>query len=239
MFFGSGYFQATLHPWIAGSFVLALLFGYELGVRLSSAGDDLPWRTGLDAGLRLLLRQRGSSSLEWLPSAVLGVSLLCYSCRRWKERPRQSIETWSAMMVESILLALPLLFLARLCGAEAITSIAPEDSARNTSRALLLASIGAGVYEEVMFRWFLISCLMVLLRGFGLEWGCRLSLAWGLSAFLFALAHHLPPFQEPYHKTVFLFRFLAGAYFALLYWFRGLGIAAGVHACYDMMAMMN
>ena len=34
---------------------------------------------------------------------------------------------------------------------------------------------------------------------------------------------------------VFLFRVLAGLYFASLYQFRGFAVAAGTHACYDVL----
>jgi len=36
----------------------------------------------------------------------------------------------------------------------------------------------------------------------------------------------------------FLFRMLAGVYFAVLYALRGFGIAAGTHAFYDILAAM-
>ena len=41
------------------------------------------------------------------------------------------------------------------------------------------------------------------------------------SAALFAAAHHVGPFGEAFDGYVFLFRSLAGLYFALLYQFRG------------------
>ncbi|GBD35414.1 hypothetical protein HRbin36_00526 [bacterium HR36] len=61
----------------------------------------------------------------------------------------------------------------------------------------------------------------------------------GVSSFVFALAHHIPPFSEPYQREIFVFRVLAGAYFAMLYWLRGLGVAAGGHACYDILASVS
>ena len=34
---------------------------------------------------------------------------------------------------------------------------------------------------------------------------------------------------------VFLFRMMAGVFFALLFQLRGFGVAAGTHACYDVL----
>jgi hypothetical protein len=46
--------------------------------------------------------------------------------------------------------------------------------------------------------------------------------------------HHLGTYGEPFDAFVFLFRTLAGCYFAGLFLCRGLGIAVGAHACYDI-----
>jgi len=238
MFFAPGYLRATRHPLMSGSFVLALLLIYELGIYLCSGGDDLPWRTGLDAGIRLLLRPQGSAYLEWLPLAAVGLTLVVYCCLRRAERPSEWLGTWAGMVVESFLLALPLLMLARTWDAGVITSVSGQTRTANPT-AIFLSSLGAGVYEEFFFRLVLISLLARIGGWFGLNVGSRTVLALGLSAITFALAHHIPPFNEPYQKSLLLFRTIAGVYFGLLFWLRGLGIAAGAHACYDLVASLS
>ena len=61
------------------------------------------------------------------------------------------------------------------------------------------------------------------------------SSAGAVSATVFAAAHNLGPYGEPFHARAFLFRALAGLYFALLYALRGFGIAVGAHAGYDVL----
>ena len=56
-----------------------------------------------------------------------------------------------------------------------------------------------------------------------------------ISAVLFAAAHHIGPYGEPFDRSVFLFRALAGLYFGLLYQLRGFGVAVGTHASYDVL----
>jgi membrane protease YdiL (CAAX protease family) len=51
----------------------------------------------------------------------------------------------------------------------------------------------------------------------------------------FAGAHHLGTLGEPFQWYAFLFRTMAGAFFAALFIYRGFGIAAGTHAAYDML----
>ena len=60
-------------------------------------------------------------------------------------------------------------------------------------------------------------------------------LAAAASALLFSAAHHVGPFGDPFDGYVFLFRTIAGVYFAVLMETRGFGIAVGAHACYDVL----
>lgn len=239
MLFQPGYFCAARHPWVAGLFVLSMLGTYELGILFCRPADDLLWRTGLDAGLRLFFRQQGKGYLEWTPSIAAGLVLLLYSCRRWKGRPSETVSTWVGMILESLLLALPLIMLARLGTMNAVVSVIRTPTPQSQSLAALLASIGAGVYEEIAFRLVLLNLLLVVTRFLGRNYLLEVAIPVLVSAVVFAAAHHVPPFQEPYEPRLLVFRTQAGIYFALLYWFRGLGIAAGTHACYDILATFS
>ena len=53
------------------------------------------------------------------------------------------------------------------------------------------------------------------------------------SSAVFALAHHWVQ-TDPFLPAVFLTRLMIGAYCALLYWWRGLGVAVGAHIVYDL-----
>jgi membrane protease YdiL (CAAX protease family) len=94
--------------------------------------------------------------------------------------------------------------------------------------------IGAGVYEELVFRLGLISLLMIvfadLLR---LHRGTTAVAAVCVSAVLFAAHHHVPFGQEAFHWARFAFRTVAGVYLAVMFWYRGYALAAGCHATYN------
>jgi hypothetical protein len=46
------------------------------------------------------------------------------------------------------------------------------------------------------------------------------------------------PYGDAWNASTFTFRFLAGAFFAVLFQWRGFGIAAGSHALYDIAVAM-
>lgn len=95
--------------------------------------------------------------------------------------------------------------------------------------------MGAGIYEELVFRLILISVIVMigtdLLR---LDPTGTAIVAIILSSVAFAAHHHRPIGMEPFHPGVFCFRTLAGAYLASIFWYRGYGAAAGCHASYNV-----
>ena len=58
------------------------------------------------------------------------------------------------------------------------------------------------------------------------------------SAVLFSAYHYLGAEGAlPFNMSVFLFRTMAGIYFAGVYVFRGFGIVVGAHAIYDLIVV--
>ena len=99
----------------------------------------------------------------------------------------------------------------------------------------LALSLGAGLYEELLFR--------VLLTG-SLLWGTRVILGWGrapsaivsvvISALVFSAFHYVGPYGEALEVASFTFRAIAGLWFSALFVLRGFGITAWAHALYDV-----
>jgi len=100
-------------------------------------------------------------------------------------------------------------------------------------------SIGAGVYEETVFRLALLSGVAALLENvIGLGRWLAVAVAFIVSALAFSAMHHIPPYGDPLHLGVFTFRFLAGICFGLLFWFRGFAVAVYTHTLYDLYVLL-
>ncbi|TFG47767.1 MAG: CPBP family intramembrane metalloprotease, partial [Candidatus Brocadiia bacterium] len=110
--------------------------------------------------------------------------------------------------------------------------------------AEVITGIGAGIYEELVFRLILI-CLLMLLFQDVLRFDHRNSviLAVLISAALFSAHHHIDFItgqsnpNDPFSMGKFVFRTTAGVYFAGLFAIRGFGITAGTHAFYNIIAV--
>jgi membrane protease YdiL (CAAX protease family) len=100
---------------------------------------------------------------------------------------------------------------------------------------LAVTYIGAGIYEEVLFR----LCLLPLCFGFfrlaRLEKNWAAVLAILSTSLAFSLAHYVGATGEPFQLFSFAFRTLAGLVFAALFVLRGFGISVGCHAAYDLL----
>ena len=100
--------------------------------------------------------------------------------------------------------------------------------------ARALTFVGAGIYEEVLFRLLLLPAGFFLFRLLRLSNRASTVLAILSTSLCFALAHYIGPAGDALVPYTFCFRTLAGVYFALLFLTRGFGITVGAHACYDL-----
>jgi hypothetical protein len=105
---------------------------------------------------------------------------------------------------------------------------------------LLMLSIGAGIYEELLFRVLLVGLL---------AWGAKQLLGWRplsagiaatvLGALIFSAFHYIGPYGDPLDVYSFVFRTIAGLFFSGLYLLRGFGITAWTHALYDVFLLLR
>jgi membrane protease YdiL (CAAX protease family) len=127
-----------------------------------------------------------------------------------------------------------------------IPSLSAEGDESMYSQSLLaniVTGIGAGIYEELVFRLILICLLMLLFQDLlRLTHKNAIVLSVLISAALFSAHHHIdllsgqPNANDPFDAIRFAFRTIAGIYFAVLFAIRGFGITAGTHAFYDIIA---
>ena len=101
-------------------------------------------------------------------------------------------------------------------------------------------AVGAGIFEELIFRGLLLAGLHALLRhAVGTDRITAAVVSIVLSAYLFSDYHHWGLTGEPYDARIFAFRFHAGILLGAVYLYRGLGIAAFAHGFYDVLVMLG
>ena len=98
-------------------------------------------------------------------------------------------------------------------------------------------ALGAGIYEELVFRAALIPAFAVIFhRAFGINIRFSQLIALVLAAAIFA-SFHL--FMEEYQLAVFVQRIAGGILLGLIYVFRGYGIAVYSHVLFNMIILIQ
>jgi membrane protease YdiL (CAAX protease family) len=102
----------------------------------------------------------------------------------------------------------------------------------------LVGSLGAGIFEELVFRLILLSLLALLLMraavAFGLPRALGVAAAVLLSALVFSLFHHIGPGASPLLRREFVFRAIAGLVLGVMFVLRGFGVCVYTHTLYDI-----
>ncbi len=233
----SGYWSVSAEPLTSLVFIAPLLVLYEVGVLLVGAEAA---RNGADVWLRQFLAWAGFGQYFLLPVLTVAILLGWHHTtgRPWRV-PRG---IYWGMTVECGLLAVCLLLISHLQGA-LLAAMLPGTVAPSVGASwslsvtagtvnLLVAFIGAGIYEELLFRLILLSLIAATVYRLGAARQTSWLVAVVISSVLFSAAHYI---SEDFALSSFLFRFSAGAFFSLLYVYRGFGITAGTHAAYDIL----
>jgi ABC-type sulfate transport system permease subunit len=111
----------------------------------------------------------------------------------------------------------------------------PLELGKNGPVIDIVLSLGAGVFEELVFRLGMFAGVAALLRVFLPVPHTLAVLISGLvSSLLFSAAHHMGALGEPWSTNVFIYRSIAGAVFATIFYYRSLAHAVYTHAFYDV-----
>jgi hypothetical protein len=250
----ASYWAATRAPRYSLIFALPLFLLYEGLAAVLAGTPGASVRNAADVALKtpffLFSGARGSLAFFATVIAVC-IFLVARDLTRTRDRLRPR---WFVLMVcESAVLALLLGIVVgtltqRLLGA--LTALASQTGGAGgagggtaleslgLSTRLMLA-LGAGLYEELLFRVLLVGGLAAGLRAL---LGKR-SLAAGIiaacvGALIFSAFHYVGQYGDRFELASFTYRTIAGLAFSGLYLTRGFGITAWTHALYDVYVMV-
>ena len=230
------WFEST-RPLVSLAFIVPMLLVYEAGVLLLG---PQAMRNGADVWLRQLLDLTGFGQYFLLP--VLTMSVLLGWHHTTRQNWRLSMNVLYAMLVESALLGGLLLVVAQLQGLllQSIAATDPAAMAALLPSGRLVGSLvgffGAGIYEELLFRLMLLPLVAGVVRMLGVPPRASIIASVLLTSLMFSAAHYnlFTAAGEAFQWYTFLFRYVAGLFFSVLFIYRGFGISAGTHTLYDI-----
>ncbi len=242
------YWDVSRRPLQMLIFLLPLILFYELALARLLQSDGKVLTNEAHKTLLQFFDAVGfsHSSTLVLGGIVIGVVLLLWHLLL---RDPWTID-WPAiglMAVEVLILTIPLLVLSRIIvetpavhsGWLAMLRGSNGDIAQLGFLSGVAISVGAGLYEELVFRMLLIAALHTLLVDVGkLPHLLGAGIAIIVSAAAFTWYHPLEAAGGGISTYRLTFFFVAGLYFGLIYVLRGFGIVVGVHAMYDIITVL-
>lgn len=220
-------------------FAVPLLLLYEVGAARLGAGSGAALRNGADVLLRGLLSVggiRGTMAFTGFLLAVAGVLILLEQRRR---RVRVRLAPFAGMLLESVLYAMALGVVVGgltqwLLGGIPLAAAAGGSILTLSLSEQVVLSLGAGIYEELVFRVILVGGLFAVFVSSGLPRQRAAVFSVLVAALIFSAFHYIGPYGDAWALPSFLFRFIAGLAFSTLFVVRGFGIVAWTHALYDV-----
>lgn len=233
----SSYWATTRRPLPSLLLILPLLGIYEVGLIWVGGVARDAHRAGADTWIRHALKLVGLADQWLLPLLLVCVLLgwLALDRQGWRFSPL----ILGGMILESFLLALGLIGLSHLVDLGFIRLdgpvLATPGGVSPNSVTTLLGYLGAGIYEETLFRFASIPLIYGVLRLLQAPGLVACTVAITCSSLAFSLAHHAGAPGETFTLFAFVFRWLAGVFFAYVFVARGFGIAVGTHSAYDLL----
>lgn len=239
-----GYAALSMRPLYVLVFLLPLVLLYEVGSAKFLADQAHGTVETIRAhSILLVFFQDFGVAGRFLPALALITVLLIWHVLiedPWKVRPA----VLGGMAMESVAWTIPLLVLVALVqqlgsrvgpAAQVDQGVLPALS----WQARTAISVGAGLYEELLFRMIGIAILHLIfvdLARMPEKVGVGLSIV--ISAAAFAVYHDVISARGELQTLQAISLVAAGAYFGVVYWLRGFGVVVGVHALYDVFVLV-
>jgi membrane protease YdiL (CAAX protease family) len=213
--------------------VLPLLLGYEIAIAFLAPEI----RNSAEMAVADFVRQLPHQTLMILRYTLL-VGLVGGTLWWMREsRPRATVARPYLMLTEALLLAVLLgPAVEHLVGRIGLSAISVEKLPPEPVWLPFLMSVGAGLWEEIVFRLGLLGGLYVLLhRVFRMPELSSVGIGILISALAFALYHNVGASGEAFTLGRFAFRAFAGTILGVLFAWRGLAIVVYMHVFYDVL----
>ncbi len=239
------YWRDSRSPRYSVTFALPLLVAYELlAMALGTTTGGV--RNGADVLIKSVFLSLFGRNGPLIFGAIL-IGVCAWLVVRDLKGGRRIRPAWFAlMMAEAVVLAMAFGVVVGIVSAQILSPFAmvaqTPGTAASPSELLMITrvmvSLGAGLYEELLFRVVLVGALL---------WAGKRLMGWGpftsgmvavlAGALIFSAFHYVGPYGDPLEINSFTFRAVAGVAFSGLYVMRGFGITAWTHALYDLMLL--
>jgi len=223
--------SATYSVWSA----LPLFVLYEWMIVMVNPAGAASVRVGAEVWIKELFAVTGAQGGLTLLLIAMGAIIFAYVQDRHRSVPLHGRYFVGILAEGGVYAIVVALLVSRAVGL--LFAVAPLPTGSVWTQFAL--SIGAGLYEELLFRVLLVGGLALAFKLILEDGRAAYVVAALFGALLFSLAHYLGPLGDPFALSTFAFRFLFGLALNAIFLARGFGVAAWTHALYDILVVLG
>jgi hypothetical protein len=216
--------------------VFPLFLIYQIGVLFT-----MPMLNGADFVTTLLFSSLGLTLKGYLLFLAGVVALFAVGIGLLKRNQHFNGKVFLPVLLESTVYALTMGSLIVLLMTK-VLGFSPGLAVGLQQRGIVtrvVMSLGAGVYEETVFRLGLLAgCIATFEKLLGMSRWAAVVGGFLLSSAVFSFVHYIPPLGDAFTFGSFTFRMLAGVAFGVLFKLRGFAVAVYTHALYDIFVLV-
>ena len=224
------YFSNTKNILVSLIFIFPFLLIYEIICFFYFRHENYQIRNSADVIIRDFFNLFGSLSDEIYSITLFAILLFVYFIKKPNNKFTINYKYLLVMFVEGIIFGF---LLSLLLNDISIFLVSGNLYQPNLLLNLYLC-IGAGIWEEILFRLLLFSFLFKTLKAlFKNQEIFSLFISIMISSILFSLFHYIGNNADIFNFNIFILRIVGGLFLCLLYHYRGFGIAVISHISYD------
>ncbi|MCD6204146.1 MAG: CPBP family intramembrane metalloprotease [Candidatus Marinimicrobia bacterium] len=229
------YWHQSRSPFYSLLFTLPLLIAYELMIFSFNHSDIVGLRNGADILFRQFFGLFNVYGFYFVGFVVLSALLISYYFHnRRKDEEIFHFQFFILMLLESVIFAFLMFVFVQKIGSVLLMNGNTPDR-----KEMIVLALGAGVYEEFIFRVILISGFTFFLRDIlRLHSVTAAVIAVITASMIFSIFHYMGVLGDAFQVKTFLLRFAAGVFLSVLYVLRGYGITAYTHTIYDLLVIL-
>jgi hypothetical protein len=214
-------------------FVLPLLVFYEIGILFYGSET----KNTADVIIKKPFEVFGDNAALVFNSLIIIIAFC--SIFYIEKKNRFSCRIFIPMFLESLAYAFSLGYVILFLVHGYLPFDITNSYVQNFTKCIII-SLGAGVYEEILFRLLLLSVLyLVFVKALKVNSIIGSFCSILICACVFSIMHYIGTAADTFTISSFLFRLSAGIVLSAIFIFRGLGIAVYTHAIYDVLVIQN
>ena len=223
------YFSYTRNSIISLLFIFPFFLMYEILAFFLFDSSNYVIRNSADIIFRDIFQIITNNTIFTYNSLLL-ILILCFIFYSYNDKETEfNLNYIFLMFIEGIILGLCLVV---ILNGYNVFNYSSQNYFLIDYSFMFYSCLGAGIWEEILFRYLLITILITFLNKATNKY-TSIIISIIISSLIFSMFHYIGSSGDVFTIYTFIVRFVGGIYLSIIYLYRGLGISMISHIVYD------